>query len=206
LKENILHRRSEVSIKMTDDKSLKKFLVLVAIILAILAVVAGSPHKITIQPISITEEIDIDGKLVGVIDVQELAKWILDKKDDYYLIDLRSKNMFDEYHIPFALSISAEELQIISVNKKATIIIYDKSSRYSIKHIESLINSRQEQIYLLRGGMNEWISKILFPDLRENDDLSEDDIEKIYKTSMYFGGKPIFDKERPKRKYKREGC
>ena len=94
----------------------------------------------------------------------------------------------------------------ISINKKAAIIIYDKSSRYSIKKIKPLINNRKEQVYVLKGGMDKWFNKILFPDLRENSELSEDELEKIYKTSTYFGGKPILDKDRPKRKYKREGC
>jgi rhodanese-related sulfurtransferase len=191
---------------MNDNKSLKVVLVMVAILFALLAVVAGSPYKITIQPANINEEFEIEGKLVKVIDAQELAKWIMDKRDDYYLVDTRIKNEFDEYHIPFALSISGEELPITSADKKRAIIIYDKNIRYSIKKIKALINNRKEQAYLLRGGMDEWTNKILFPDLRKNSDLSDEKIEKIYKTSTYFGGKPILDKERPKRKYKREGC
>jgi rhodanese-related sulfurtransferase len=192
--------------KMTNNISIKKVLVLVAIISAILAVVAGSPYKITIQPVSINDEFEIEGKSVKVIDVQKLAKWIMGKKDNYYLVDLRSKKEFDEYHIPFALSISSDELQNTSINKKAAIIIYDKSNKYSIKKIKPLINNKIKQVYVLKGGMDKWFNRILFPDLRENSELSEDELKKIYKTSTYFGGKPIFDKDRPKRKYKREGC
>lgn len=179
---------------------------LVAILFALLAVVAGSPYKITIQPANINEEFEIEGKSVKVIDVQELAKWIMDKRDDFYLVDTRVKNEFEEYHIPFALSNSGRELPNTSIEKKAAIIIYDKSSRYSIEKLKPLIDNRKEQAYVLKGGMNEWINKILFPDLRGNSDLSEEEMEKIHKTSTYFGGKPILDNERPKRKYKREGC
>ena len=93
-----------------------------------------------------------------------------------------------------------------TIDKKATFIIYDKNSRYSIQTIKPLINNRKEQTYVLKGGMDEWINKILFPDLRGDSDLSEEEIEKIYKTSTYFGGKPILDKDRPKKIYKRDGC
>ncbi|MGB5894468.1 MAG: hypothetical protein WBG58_09840, partial [Ignavibacteriaceae bacterium] len=89
---------------MNSNKSLIKILMLVAILFALLAVVAGSPYKITIQPANINEEFEIEGKSVKVIDVQELAKWIMDKRDDFYLVDTRVKNEFEEYHIPFALS------------------------------------------------------------------------------------------------------
>ncbi len=192
--------------KMNDNKLLKKVLLLVAIIFALLSVVAGSPYKISIRPVSTNEKFEIEGTSVKVIDVQELAKWIMDKRNDFYLVDTRIENEFDEYHIPFALSISGREMLNTPVYKKAAIIICDNSSRYSIKTIKSLINNRKEQAYVLKGGMEEWINKILFPDLRGNSDLSEEEIEKIYKASTYFGGKPILDKERPKRKYKREGC
>ncbi|MDH3267981.1 MAG: rhodanese-like domain-containing protein [Ignavibacteria bacterium] len=191
---------------MNSNKSFIKILMLLAILFALLAVVAGSPYKITIQPVSINEEFEIEGKSIKVIDVQELAKWIIDKRDDFYLVDTRVQNEFEKYHIPFALSISGEKLIDASVDKKEAIIIYDKSSRYSIKNIKPLINIRNEEVYFLKGGMDGWINEILFPDLRENNNLSKAEIEKIYKTSTYFGGKPTLDKGRPKRKYKREGC
>jgi rhodanese-related sulfurtransferase len=192
--------------KMNYNKSLIKVLMMVAILFALLAVVAGSPYKITIQPVSVNEEFEIEGKSVKVIDAKELAKWIMDKRDDYYLIDIREINEFDEYHIPFAFSGSGRESMNTAIDKKAAIIIYDKSSRYSIEKLKPLIDNRNEQIYVVMGGMNEWINKILFPDLRGNGDMSKEEIEKIYKTSTYFGGKPILEKDRPKRKYKREGC
>jgi rhodanese-related sulfurtransferase len=192
--------------KMNYNKSLMKVLVLVAILFALLAVVAGSPYKITIKPVSINDEFEIEEKSLKVIDVKELAKWIMDKRDDFYLVDTRLKNEFDEYHIPFALNSSGRESLNKSFDKKTAIIIYDRSTRYSIEKLKPIINSRKEQAYILKGGMNEWIYKILFPDLRGNSEMSVEEIEKIYKMSTYFGGKPILEKDRPKRKYKREGC
>jgi rhodanese-related sulfurtransferase len=187
-------------------KSLNKVLVLFAIIFALLAVVVGSPHKITIQPISTNEEFEIEGKLVKVINVQELAKLIMDKADNFLLVDTRLKIEFDEYHIPFALNITGKESLNTLIDNKAAIIIYDANRRYSIEKLKKIIKRRNEQVYLLKGGMDDWINKILFPDLRGGSDLSEEEIEKIYKMSAYFGGKPILDRERAKRKYNREGC
>jgi rhodanese-related sulfurtransferase len=192
--------------KMNSNTSIKKFLFPLTFILALLTVIAGSPYKISIQPININEMFDIDGKLVKVIDVQKLANWIMKKKDDYYLLDIRPKHKFSEYHIPFALSLSSGELQNTFFSKKESIIIYDTNSRYVIKHIKPIIDNRKEQVYLLKGGMEEWFNKVLFPDLTENSGLSENEIDKIYKRSIYFGGKPTLDRKRSKRQYKREGC
>jgi len=188
------------------NKSIKIKLALIAIVFALLAAIAGSPYKITLQPVSTNEEFEIEGKSVKVIDVHEIAKWIMDKRDDFQLFDIRLKNEFDEYHIPFALSMSGTELPTSLIDHKSAIIIYNKTGSYSIKKIKPVINNSKEQIYVLIGGMDEWINKILFPDLKKNSNFTEKEIERIYKTSTYFGGKPILEKERPKRKYKREGC
>ncbi|MEJ2193848.1 MAG: rhodanese-like domain-containing protein [Ignavibacteriaceae bacterium] len=188
------------------NKSIKIKLALIAIVFALLAAIAGSPYKITLQPVSTNEEFEIEGKSVKVIDVHEIAKWIMDKRDDFQLFDIRLKNEFDEYHIPFALSMSGTELPTSLIDHKSAVIIYNKTGSYSIKKIKPVINNSKEQIYVLIGGMDEWINKILFPDLKKNSNFTEKEIERIYKTSTYFGGKPILEKERPKRKYKREGC
>ena len=188
------------------NKSIKIKLALIAIVFALLAAIAGSPYKITLQPVSTNEEFEIEGKSVKVIDVHEIAKWIMDKRDDFQLFDIRLKNEFDEYHIPFALSMSGTELPTSLIDHKSAIIIYNKTGSYSIKKIKPVINNSKEQIYVLIGGMDEWINKILFPDLKKNSNFTEKEIERIYKTSTCFGGKPILEKERPKRKYKREGC
>jgi rhodanese-related sulfurtransferase len=192
--------------EMNSNKSLIKILMLFAILFSLIAVFTGSPYKITIQPVSTNEEFEIEGKYIKVIDVKELAEWIMNKRGDFHLVDTRDKNEFEKYHMPFALSSSDEEFLNTSFAKKAAIIIYDSNSRYSTEKLKPLVNKRVEQIYILMGGMNEWTNKILFPDLREINDLTEEEIKKIYKTSTYFGGKPILDKDRPKKKYKREGC
>ena len=72
------------------NKSHVKVLAFITILLAIFAAVAGSPYRISIQPVSTSEEFKIDGKTVEVIDVHELADWIMDKRDDFLLIDSRS--------------------------------------------------------------------------------------------------------------------
>jgi rhodanese-related sulfurtransferase len=189
-----------------NNKSLKKVLSLAAIVFAVLAVVAGNPYKITIQPISTSEEFKIEERLVKVIDAQEVAKWIMDKRDNFQLVDTRIENEFNEYHIPFSLNIHRNGLELELMKSKKSIIIYDKNKRYSIEKLKPLISNRNEEVYVLKGGLDEWIDEILFPDIRNKNNLSEEEIKKIYKTSTYFGGKPILDKERPKRKYKREGC
>ncbi|MGD8305337.1 MAG: rhodanese-like domain-containing protein [Ignavibacteria bacterium] len=190
---------------MITNSPSKKVLALSAIVLAILAVIAGSPYRISILPVTTSEEFLIADKTVRVIDVYELAGWIIDKRDDFVLIDSRMEKEYKKYHIPFSINVPESEINLELSGKINSLIIYDSNERYSIDKLELLINNRSEQIFVLKGGMDEWMNKILFPDLRESS-MSKKEIDKIYKTSVFFGGKPILDKERPKRKFRREGC
>lgn len=189
-----------------NHKSLNTILISIAILLAVLAVVAGSPYKITINPINTSEKFEIEGKAINVIDAQELANWLMEKRNNFHLVDIRKMDEFNEYHIPFALNITRNMLNSELVESKESFVIYDQSSRYFIDTLQWIIKHRSEEIYVLKGGMDEWINKIIFPDLRERDSLSEKEIKKIYKTSTFFGGQPILNRELPKRKYNREGC
>lgn len=190
---------------MIKNSPNKKVLALSAIVLAILAVIAGSPHKVSIQPVTTNEKFLIADKTVRVIDVYELVGWIIDKRDDFVLIDSRVGKEYKKYHIPFSVNVSELELDIEPNETIKSLIIYDSNERYLLNKLKSLINNRKERIFVLKGGMDEWMNKILFPDLRESS-MSKKEIDKIYKTSIFFGGKPILDKERPKRKFRREGC
>ncbi len=190
---------------MVKKNSSKKILALSAIVLAILAIIAGSPYKVSIQPATTNEEFLIADKTVRVVDVYELAGWIIDKRDDFVLIDSRLGKEYKKYHIPFSINVPDSEINLELSERINSLIIYDSNERYSLNKLELLINNRKERIFVLKGGMDEWMNKILFPDLRESS-MSKKEIDKIYKTSIFFGGKPILDKERPKRKFRREGC
>lgn len=187
------------------SKSAVKVLAIVTVVISLFAAIEGSPYRISIQPANNNEEFKIAGKTLKVMDVNNLAEWIMDRRNDFLLIDLRPVKKFHNYHLPFAINVPNAKTQNEFESTSASIVIYGDNKRYSVSNLESLVKDRSEQVYILKGGMAEWINKILFPDLRENK-LSKKETDKIYKTSTFFGGKPYMDNKRSKRKYKREGC
>ncbi|UCE05638.1 MAG: YeeE/YedE family protein, partial [bacterium] len=185
--------------------TLNKKLALLAVVPAIFATVVGNPSKTTIT----YKEAMIDENLVKYVDVQQLAEWIMDKQDNFSLIDLRSKWKFEQYHIPFAQNITSNSLANETVPERGKIIIYGQDETLPKGDWQILKDIGFENVYLLRGGLNEWLDKVIFPDLTKMGVRDENVIERIKKTSWYFGGKPKLrekDKSKFPKKYRREGC
>lgn len=189
----------------SKNKSIIKVLAFVAIAISLFAAVVGSPYKISIQPVNTKESFEIAGESVEVIDVNMLAEWIMDKRNDFFLIDSRSNKKFQEYHLPFALNIQGVNFKDALAESEKSMIIYDENERYTVDKLEMLVKNRSNQVYILKGGVVEWMDRIIFPDVRGLT-LSKEEKDKIYKTSSYFGGKPTTEKERKRKKFKREGC
>jgi len=192
---------------MTDSKNVRliKTLVLIAIVFSFLAVIAGNPYTVSIVPVDTDEEFEIEGNVVKVIAAGDLAARLIAKRNDFNLFDIRSDSDFKEYHIPHSINISSENFTQIKQDEASIIIIYDEGNRYVIGKIKPLVKDVKADVYLLKGGIRGWMNEVLFPDLR-NTKLSKDETDKIYKTSSFFGGKPVTDKERKRKKYSREGC
>ena len=192
---------------MTEVKNIRliKILVAIAILFSFLALIVGNPYTVSIVPVRAGESFDIDSKAVKVIDAKELAAWIIGKRNDFNLFDIRSESDFKKYHIPHSLNISPENYIELKQNDASITIIYDEDNRYIIGKIKPVVKNAKADVYLLKGGIRSWMDEIIFPDLRGSE-LGKEESDKIFKTSTFFGGKPVTDKERKRKKYSREGC
>ena len=64
-----------------------------------------------------------------------------------------------------------------------------------------------KKAYFIRGGIDEWMNKVLFPVLPKNSSNEEEDVfKKIERRSRYFGGSPKREGDNTKKVYRREGC
>jgi len=54
-----------------------------------------------------------------------------------------------------------------------------------------LKSANYKNVYILKGGLNEWKDKILYPKLSENATAEEkNNFEKVKQISLHFGGTP----------------
>ncbi|UCD38207.1 MAG: YeeE/YedE family protein, partial [Fidelibacterota bacterium] len=89
--------------------TLHQRLAMVVVIPALLAVLVGDPHRTVGLPDS-EMELMIGGEEVRMVAPREVAEWIMDKRNDFQLVDVRSGRAFRKYHLPFALHLPPEGL------------------------------------------------------------------------------------------------
>lgn len=180
--------------KLFSNLSLNIKLALIAFTLGVIALFAGDPYGGT--TIKVNEK-DIALSTVGNSDkvsVTELADWIIKDKSDFELIDLRSKEMFNEYSIPNAQCIPLAQLPGSELLRNQKIIFYSNDDIASSQAWFILRSKNYKGVYILDGGLNAWTEKILFPKAPINGSKEElVQFEKMKEVAKYFGGQAQTD-------------
>ena len=146
---------------------------------------------------------DFELKQIGV---HKLAEWIMQKKENMILIDLRTIEQFHKYHIPSNKTIHfsmIEEEQITGL----TVIFYNNNEidSFNLNRIKAM---NPAIIYALKGGIDNWRKFVLFPDLSYSS-ISDLESKRLKQISNYFGGQPFIREQSQSKstnKFSREGC
>jgi rhodanese-related sulfurtransferase len=175
--------------KFFSSLSTPKKLALVAILLGVVAVFAGSPYmgskvKVNIKDVALSTVKNSDK-----VKPLELADWIIQGKADYTLVDVRNENQFGEYFIPTAINIPLPQLPESDLLRNQKIILYADDDINAAQAWFILKSKNFRGVYLLDGGLKKWQEEVLFPKLVVN--ASKEEIaqfEKMKEISEYFGG------------------
>lgn len=171
--------------------TLNKKLAFIAIGLAFIGLFLGNPYKGNLVSMNTTElGMIVEGK-VDHVTVQDLADWIIQAKMDFKLIDLRTEQEYNEYHIPNSENINIAALEKTSIPKTEKIVLYSEGGIHSAQAWMLLKAKGYKGVYILFGGLEDWKDQILFPKLSET--ATPEQIAKFEKTkevSKFFGGTP----------------
>lgn len=160
-------------------------------VLGFLAVFAGSPYKGFTSKVDSQELAAVVEKEVDHVSSEELAGWIITGRADYRLVDLRKEADFSEYHIPTAENIALPSISDGQLNRGEKIVLYSEGGIHSAQAWFLLKANGYKGVYILRGGLEEWKDKILFPRLADNAPPAEvAAFEKAKLVSTFFGGSP----------------
>lgn len=166
-------------------------LALLAGLFGFLALFAGSPYTGNTATINVKELAVMVQRETDHVTVDELADWIIKGKADYRLIDLRSPNEFEEYHIPGAENSSIATLPDVGFLRNEKIVLYSEGGTHAAQAWFLLKALGYKNVYILKDGLAEWKDRILFPSLAENASTEENAaFEKRKEMSKYFGGSP----------------
>lgn len=189
--------------------SFNQRLAVAVIVLALLAAVAGEPYSKSKAGIDLNKLAALVENEKDHIDAVDLADWIMQKKDDYVLVDISSKPEYDEYHIPTAVNFQLQKIVNEDFSKEKKIVIYSQGGIHGSQAWFFLKAKGYDQVYFLRYGLNEWIDDVLFPVVpKQIYDNHKDEYLKISNKAMFFGGSvELSDSvDIQKKVYRREGC
>ncbi|HHT9137685.1 MAG: rhodanese-like domain-containing protein [Candidatus Brocadiales bacterium] len=86
------------------------------------------------------------------------AKELKDKAKDVFVLDVRSREEYDEVHIKDANLIPIQELEqnINKIPKDKKVIVHCAAGKRSAKACEILKDKGLKELYNLEGGINKW--------------------------------------------------
>jgi rhodanese-related sulfurtransferase len=166
----------------------------VALLITLGALLAMSPaglRKVTaISPQQLAQAIIHEQDHVTA---EEVAQWLIDKKPDLLIVDLRSAEEYAQYHIPQAVHVPFNELfeneATAMMSSDNTVVLYSNGGTHAAQ-AWVLLRQMGIESYVLLGGLNYWVEAILNP--KAPDDLVADAEILKYEfrkgAAGYFGG------------------
>lgn len=142
--------------------------------------------------VSLTDVAQAAARQEDRVTVEQLAAWLVEEKQDFVLIDVRSSLDFekgqigDAQNIPLAELVTAASLESLPQDRK--ILVYSNGSENAAKG-EVMLRLAGFDAHLLAGGYNAWHQRILNPDISA-DELDGESLQVSAQRALscYFVG------------------
>lgn len=161
-----------------------------AAVLAVLALLAGSPAPRTGAPIeALAAEIEAER---DHIDALTLARWIRDGRPGLAVLDVRGEDLAGDYAIPGARTTTLPRLLQRTLVPDETLVLYSEGGAHAAQAWVLLRARGARNVYFLRGGLYEWITQVI--EARLPADASDEQraaFAEVAALSRWFGGTPI---------------
>jgi rhodanese-related sulfurtransferase len=178
--------------KLFSKLSLNQKLALVAILLGVIALLAGNPFDNDIVEVNVKDLALSTVKDSDKIKPEVIADWLIQGKADFVLIDLRNPEEFEKYSLPEAENIPLVSLPEAELYRNQKLILYAEDNLRAAQGWFILKSKGFKNVYILDGGLEGWKNEVLFPKLSSNPSKEELNLfEKKKAIAKYFGGQAI---------------
>jgi rhodanese-related sulfurtransferase len=168
-----------------------RLLAYAALGLGALAPWAGSPYTARAGVIDVRALAAAVGREEDHVTALELAQWIRDRKAGLRVIDVRSAEEFDAYHLPTAENILVDALVGTSFDPTDTLVLYSEGGAHAAQAWVFLRALGYSRVFCLRGGVDDWLDDVMNPTLADDAPAqAKADFARVVELSRYFGGVP----------------
>jgi len=178
----------KTEIKVTGKGLAAAAAILLGVVLAVAATIARGTGSEPLNAPALAENI-IQEK--DRITPRELAQWIIEKRTDYDLIDIREPWKFDDYHIPTAVNIPLGELfkpaSLTRLSRSRKIVLYG-DGRGQAAQAQLLLSMKGYNAYSLREGINGWWYDLMTPTSLQTAGASPSGYQQAKQIREYFMG------------------
>jgi rhodanese-related sulfurtransferase len=173
-------------------------LAIAALALGVMAFVAGEPINASGSPGDLSAAVQAIERGDDEIGPVRVARWIRDGDVKLRLLDVRSPEEFAEFSIPGARQIGLGMLSSARFDSSETVVIYGDGPARPAQAWMLLRARGVRPVYVMRGGVAEWIAAVLDPILPADATPEERAaFVEISALSSYFGGNAtVSDKPR----------
>ncbi|MCB0497694.1 MAG: hypothetical protein KDC79_16240 [Cyclobacteriaceae bacterium] len=126
---------------------------------------------------------------------REIAKRIIDRDPSIFLVDVRTPSEYEEYAIPGAFNIPLENILDDQwrdyLNQDGVdVIFYSNGTIYADQAWDLIAQRGIKNLYIMKGGLNEWFATIIKPVAPDETAPSEAFDQYAFEkaASIYFGG------------------
>ena len=179
---------------MTFGISRTRALAATALFLALAASFAGSPYMQRSASVDVTALASAVAREEDHVTALELAQWIKERRPGLRVVDVRTVEEYDAYHVPSAERIDLEALTSTPFRASDTIVLYSEGGAHAAQGWVFLRALGYRRVYFLRGGLYEWLEQVINPTLAADaTPAARDEFARASVLSRYFGGVPRSD-------------
>ena len=183
---------------MTGDATHRRlrWLAGTALGLAVAASFAGSPYtarhaSIDVALLAHTVEQEEDH-----VTALELAEWIKERRPGLRVLDVRTPEEYQAYHVPTAEHLALDSLTRTPFRADETLVLYSEGGAHAAQVWVFLRALGYRKVFFLRGGLYEWLDQVMSPRLADTTVAARGSFARASVVSRYFGGVPRSDMRR----------
>jgi len=123
----------------------------------------------------------------------ELAQWLIEKRTDFQLIDIRLPWQFDDYHIPTAINIPLAQLfedqGLKQLSRTQKVVVYGLGAGHAAE-AQLLLSMKGYNALSVKEGLTAWWNEVITPTSLRSDSTSPAGYRQAKQIRERFLGAP----------------